>query len=124
MEDNWTVVTKKKKNIKNEKLNNKNKKPKKFLRTWMAQITQEDTILTKKEKQIIKNELLKNPELHIFCDCCCSRLISDIICRSFFACGKCFCCAGDYYEGGEIYMTGFFHFYNKDYYYKNDDDFE
>ena len=119
MDDNWTVVNKKNKN------KNKNKKPNKYLRSWNSYITKNDTILTTKQKKIIDDEKLKNPELinKLFCDCCNSSLISDIIHQSFFSCGKCYCCSGDNIESDEIISTGVFHEYNKDYYYKNDDNF-
>lgn len=118
MDDNWTVVNKKNKN------KNKNKKPNKYLRSWNSYITKNDTILTTKQKKIIDDEKLKNPELinKLFCDCCNSSLISDIIHQSFFSCGKCYCCSGDF-EYAKIVSTGTFYEYNKDYYYKNNDDY-
>lgn len=57
MDDNWTVVNKKNKN------KNKNNKPNKYLRSWNSYITKNDTILTTKQKKIIDDEKLKNPEL-------------------------------------------------------------
>jgi hypothetical protein len=115
--DNWSVVVNKK--------SKKNKKPNKYLRAWEAEIQEKDYTLTQNEEEIIKKEKLENPDLNISCNCCSSSLISDIIKRSFFSCGCCFCCNGcdlDFVPDIGI-SFGIFHEYNKDYYYKNDDKF-
>jgi hypothetical protein len=56
----------------------KNNKPNKYLRVWKAEIQEKDYTLTQKEEEIIKREKLENPDLDIFCNCCCCDLISDI----------------------------------------------
>lgn len=115
--DNWSVVVNKK--------SKKNKKPNKYVRAWEAEIQEKDYTLTQNEEELIKKEKLENPDLNIFCDCCCSSLISDIIKRSFFPCGDCFCCNGcdPDFEPFIGIAFGTFHDYNKNYYYKNNDKF-
>ncbi len=119
-EDGWTTVTKRRKENPNKN------KPKKFVRSWTSDITDWDITLTQKENDIIEKEKETNPELNIFCICCQNSLVSDIICRSVFSCGKCYCCSRDEVGCEENYFVnrcGTFKEYNKKYYYKNDNDF-
>lgn len=41
------------------------------------------------------NKYCKDNNYRIFCDCCQSWIISDIIKRQFESCGDCFCCDPD-----------------------------
>lgn len=105
-------------------------KPKKYISTWKANITKKDITLTNEEKELIKQELSTHPKLDIFCYCCQTVLISDIICRSFFSCGKCYCCVGDEpaFDDDEwienhVCSEGVFNKYNNDYHFTKDKDF-
>ena len=113
-------------NSSNTVVEKNNMKPNKYLRSWEAQIREKDYTLTPEEEEIIEKEKLENPDLNIFCECCCTDIISDIIKRSFFPCGMCFCCNGcdPDFEPVMGISIGIFHEYNKDYNYKNNDKFE
>ncbi len=110
----WTLVKSKK---------NKNPKLKKYIRTWYATPTKKDMILTPEEKQLINESKFKNI---ICCNCCFSYIISDIICRTFVSCDRCYCCVGDDPTYDDIwYINNItrihkFNEYAKDYHYTND----
>lgn len=123
--EGWTTIVKKK--IKNK---NPTNLPLKFTYKWNDVITKKDTTLTREEQELINREKMIHPDLGLFCKCCQPGFISDIICRSFFECGRCYCCAGDdpSYDDDEwfencVHRRGIFHKYNKDYHYKKDEDF-
>ena len=104
-------------------------KPPKYIATWNADITKKDTTLTDEEKLLIQEEMRTNTneQLIIHCYCCQSHIVSDIIRRSFFSCGRCYCCVGDnpLYDNDEWFVRGCgeFHKYNKDYHYTKENDF-
>ena len=101
----WTVVVNRKK-----KINPNKNKPRKFICTWRGSPTKKDWTL--------------------FCYCCMSDLVSDVICRTFVSCGTCYCCGGDdpIYDDEEfvkncIIRNCFFGHYNKDYHYTKNNEF-
>jgi hypothetical protein len=110
--EGWTTIVKKPRQIIS--------KPLKYTYKWIADVTKKDITLTPKEKKI-----LANTELNIFCNCCQSHLISDVICRSFLSCGRCYCCVGDdpAFDLYEFHYESTFYKYNKDYHYTKDADF-
>lgn len=123
--DTWVEVVKNKKT-------KKPKKPKKIIHSYTRQVIKSDFTLTDKEKKIIEEEISKNPELEdkLFCYCCMSGLISDIIRRTFVECGTCYCCAGDDprfddEEWVESCVVRFYNIgrYNENYHYTRDDEF-
>jgi hypothetical protein len=98
----------------------------KYERSWNEIVTKKHRTLTHEEKALIKYEESINPNLKIFCECCQDDLISDIIHRTFIACGRCYCCVGDVpdpiFDDDEWFEscyveTGRFHTYKKDYHY-------
>ena len=119
-DEGWTTIVKKQRSITTTK-------PPKYISKWKATITEKDTTLTMAEQEMISQASLN---VDIFCECCQSSLISDVICRSFFRCGRCYCCVGDdpsfdddeYFENC-VYREGVFYKYNKDYHYTKDNDF-
>lgn len=118
--EGWTTIVKKQRQIKIT-----NSKPLKYIYKWTATVTKKDRTLTHKEE-----EILSNTKLNIYCNCCQSNLISDVICRSFFSCDRCYCCVGDdpAFDDDEwfencVCTEGIFYKYNKDYHYTKDDDF-
>ncbi len=105
-------------------------KPPKYVCKWSGIVTKKDTTLTPKERELIKQEMLANPELNICCACCESYMISDLIRRTFFSCGRCYCCVGDnpafdddeWVENCTV-TIGNFYKYNNDYHYTKNKDF-
>jgi hypothetical protein len=123
--EGWATIVKK-----SRRITNPENKPTKYIYKWSDNITKKDTTLTSKEQELIKQEMLADPKLNIFCQCCQSGTISDVIRRSFFSCGKCFCCAGDNpaFDDDEwcencIVSVGIFYKYNNDYHFTKDQDF-
>lgn len=114
-DEGWTTIVKKQK-----KITESESRPSKYVYTWTAHVTTKDTTLTNKEQELIHQEMLSHPPLDIFCNCCHSNTISDIIRRSFF-CNGCFCCLGYNYTFDD--MEAVFHKYNKDYHFTKDKDF-
>lgn len=123
--EGWiTIVKKKKRNA------NPESKPKKYICKWTDDVTEKDTTLTTEERELIKQETLAHPNLNVFCECCQANMISDVICRSFFSCGKCHCCVGDNpaFDDDEwvencVRKVGIFCKYNADYHFTKDQDF-
>lgn len=120
----WTTI------IKQRKIANPESKPPKYISKWSGNITKKDTTLTPEEQELIEKEMLANPKLNIFCQCCQSGTISDVIRRSFFSCGRCYCCAGDNqaFDDDEwfencVSSVGTFYKYNDDYHYTKEQDF-
>lgn len=113
MDNEWTVVTRKKVNT---KINNK---PQKFINKVYRIPIKKDMTLTEQEKELIKKEQQQNSKLNLFCYCCMSELVSDIICRTFISCGNCYCCGnGNTTEFVTRYcLVGS---YNKKYHYSQD----
>jgi len=119
--NNWIIVKKKIK---------KNKNPKKIVRRNYHQITKADRTLTNKEIELIEEEKNKNSKLFISCNCCDAMIISDIICRTFASCGKCYCCSGDNtmfddeeWVDNNVTEYQYFETYNKNYHYTKDNEF-
>lgn len=105
--------------------------PKKYIRKYWKEITTNDKKLTIDENKMLEEEKIANPELNIYCYCCQVSEISDIIRRTLFPCGVCYCCVGDdpTYENKEwvntcVKCTGWFMEYNPCYNYKNNQDFK
>lgn len=123
--EGWTTIVKKQR-----KITNPESKPLKYIYKWSSNISKKDTTLTSKEQELIKQEMIADPELNIFCECCQCYTISDVICRTFFGCGRCYCCVGDnpafdddeWIENCTV-RVGTFYKYNNDYHYKKDKDF-
>ena len=122
----WTTVVKKQRKITNPSPKSKPK----YIYKWTGNITKKDTTLTSKEQELIEHEMLTHPKLNIFCHCCQSDTISDVIRRSFFSCGKCYCCVGDNpaFDDEEwiencVCSIGIFYKYNDDYHFTKDQDF-
>jgi hypothetical protein len=111
----WTTISKTKKPAKNPE-----SKPLKYTGRWTGIITKKDITLSEEEKEMVA-------PLNIFCNCCQTNLISDVIRRSFFSCGTCYCCVGDDPTFDNLELCGFtqgvFRKYNDDYHYTNDDNF-
>lgn len=123
--EGWTTIVKKQRRITNPE-----SKPTKYMYKWSDVITNKDTTLTSKEQALIKQEMFADPTLHIFCHCCQSVTISDVIRRSFFSCGKCYCCVGDNpafdddnWVEERVCSVGTFYKYNDDYHFTKDQDF-
>ena len=119
----WTTVGKKK------KPNPNRHKPKKYVRKYCRELTPQDFTLTEQEKALIQHEQSANPNLKLFCNCCQSYLISDIIRRTFLSCGVCYCCAGDDPAADDpdfieqMQSCGCMCEYNKEYHYTRDKEF-
>ena len=82
----------KKKKVKKESVKKLISKPIKKLvskPSWRPLRTKDYT-LTKFEE-----ELVKKSKLESCCNCCQHYAIGQIINRIFYACGRCYCCAGD-----------------------------
>ena len=125
--EEWTPIVKKQKKFTKA---NPESKPTKYICKWSDNVTKKDTTLTIKEQELIEQEILAHPKLNIFCNCCQSALISDVICRSFFSCARCYCCVGDKPEFRDdawfencVCSEGIFYKYNKDYHFTKDKDF-
>ena len=121
--EGWTTIVKKQRRITKYK-------PPKYICKWSDNVTKKNTTLTTKEQELIKQEMIAHPILNIFCNCCQSDIISDVIRRSFFSCGRCYCCVGDdpAFDNDEwfkncVETTGPFYTYNKDYHFTKDKDF-
>lgn len=107
-------------------------KPKKYIHSYIREVTTKDCTLTENELELLKIEQDKNPKLNIFCNCCQDSLISDIICRTFVSCGNCYCCTygdslfDDDEDNKPIKNTitiAKFNVYNKLYHYTKDEEF-
>ena len=123
--EGWTTIVKKKRIITNF---NPESKPTKYIYKWTGEVTKKDTTLTTKEQELLLHPT--HPTLRIYCTCCQSDMISDLICRTFFRCNRCYCCVGDNpaYDDDEwfencITSVGIFYKYNKDYHFTKDKDF-
>lgn len=125
--DDWTIVNRK--NKKNKPNKNIENKPNKFTKIIKREPTKRDILLTENEKKLLDQEISQN-KLDIFCNCCCTHIISDIICRTIVPCGRCYCCAGDdpsfdddEWVENNVRRICIFGEYNKQYNYKKDEEF-
>lgn len=64
-----------------------------------------DYTLTKKEEKKYGDIISK----YVYCRCCCSHIVSAVVERDFYPCGRCYCCAGDdpYVDSATIYISSY-----------------